>query len=264
VARRDSSSPLYEDGGRGQGVCLIIFLPSGRGLVGPAVDEWVQVERPQPRRRRGRTTWTRKETPAGWAPCREGEKTRGSRWCSGGGVGEPRSSLYRRLNGGTRWDGRGFAPVAQLIRGPSTRPETARHLPGRRVGWWTACVRSPRPAAGPDRPGRPSGRVDGPAGPGAAIAVGVDGVTGGVGGRLDQRPAQVLGAGERGGEPQQRGTVSGIGPLVTAAAHRYVPLLMTAPSRLPGGVGDELGDEPRRTAAATAGGEGLREGRVAW
>ena len=54
----------------------------------------------------------------------------------GGKVGEPRSSLYRRLNGGTMWDGRGFAPVAQLSRGPSTRPETARHLPERKVGWW--------------------------------------------------------------------------------------------------------------------------------
>jgi hypothetical protein len=33
-------------------------------------------------------------------------------------VREPRSSLYRRLDGRTMWDGRGFAPVAHLIQGP--------------------------------------------------------------------------------------------------------------------------------------------------
>src|SRR6188472_692043 len=90
---------------------------------------------PAAAQRRGRTTWTRDEAPAEWGslPRRE---TRDPRVARGGWVGEPRSSLYRRLNGGTRWDGRGFAPVAQLIRGPSTRPETPRRLPGRRVGWW--------------------------------------------------------------------------------------------------------------------------------
>jgi hypothetical protein len=54
------------------------------------------------------------------------------------GVGEePCSSLYRLLVGRTRPDGRGFAPVAHLSRGPSMRPEPcAGRLPERRACSW--------------------------------------------------------------------------------------------------------------------------------
>ena len=45
------------------------------------------------------------------------------------------SSLYRHLVGRIRLDG-GFAPVAHLNSGPSTRPEdVAWRLPERRAGW---------------------------------------------------------------------------------------------------------------------------------
>ena len=42
---------------------------------------------PAAAQRRGRTTWTREETPAGWAASREGGGDPGPGWCSGGGSG---------------------------------------------------------------------------------------------------------------------------------------------------------------------------------
>ena len=109
-------------------------------------------------------------------------------------VGEPRSSLYRLLAARTRWAGRGFAPVAQLSRGPSTRPEIRRRLPGRRVG----LVVSMCQIASANRRARSTWATLGAAlaaqpGFGAPVTLTVDRMTAGVGGRLDQRPAQILG-----------------------------------------------------------------------
>ena len=104
-----------------------------------------------------------------------------------------RAHLSIAASRGTRWDGRGFAPVAHLSWGPSTRPETVRRLPGRRACWWTACARSPPRVGGPGRPGRPWGRVGGPGGSWCAGSARRRPDAGRRGG-LDQRPAQVLGA----------------------------------------------------------------------
>src|SRR5689334_8276397 len=96
------------------------FRPSGRRLVGAGGRGVGPGGAPAAAQRRGRTTWRREETPAEWGSLpRRGDP--GPRGGARGWVGEPRSSLYRRLKGGIRWDGRGFAPVAQLIRGLSTR-----------------------------------------------------------------------------------------------------------------------------------------------
>jgi hypothetical protein len=105
---------------------------------------------------------------------------------------EQRSSLYRPLGGRIRLDGR-LAPVAHLLTGPSG---------GQGVGG--AC-RSEGLVAGehvPDRLGESAGEVDlGDLGSPlsadaclrALVAVAVDGMGAGVGGGLDQRPAQVAG-----------------------------------------------------------------------
>src|SRR5687767_12886015 len=106
--------------------------------------------------------------------------------------GEPRSSLYRLLVGGPGRMG-----------GASLRWRTS--VEGRLCGQrFCGACRSEGLGGGehvPDRLGEPAGQVD-PGDPGAALAaqpglgplvtLGVGGMAGGVGGRLDQRPAQVL------------------------------------------------------------------------
>ena len=96
--------------------------------------------------------------------------------------------------GRTRWDGRGFAPVAHLIQGP---------LRGQRLGGACRSEGSVGRQHVPDRLGEAAGQVDlgdlGAAlatqpGLGAPVALGVDGVAGGMYGGFDQCPAQVLGS----------------------------------------------------------------------
>ena len=108
--------------------------------------------------------------------------------------GEPGSSLYRLLAGRIRSDGRGFAPVAHLRDGPSMRPERCVVAPAGAKG---LLVVSMCQMASVSLRAMSTRATDGPAlaaqpGLGALVAGGVDRVAGGVDGRLDQRPAQVL------------------------------------------------------------------------
>ena len=81
-----------------------------------AGDERVQVERPQPRSGEDDDLDARGTGGTMEAPGNRGGGS-GPGVVAGLGVWEPRSSLYRRLEGRTRWDGRGFAPVAHLSSG---------------------------------------------------------------------------------------------------------------------------------------------------
>jgi hypothetical protein len=110
-----------------------------------------------------------------------------------GRVGEePRSSLYRLLMGGPDRIGGASLRWRNSMRG---------RLRGQR---FCGACRSEGLIGGehvPDRLGQPAGQVDpgdlrpallAQAGPGPLVALGVDRMAGGVRGRLDQRPAQVL------------------------------------------------------------------------
>src|SRR3954471_12032018 len=117
-------------------VFRVIDSPSRQGLIAVG-EEWVQVERPQPRsgedERPGRVTRRRQRGRAAEEE-RDGSAPRAGPVRGGG---EPGSSLYRLLGGRTWSDGRGFAPVAHLSRGPSMRPEPcAGRLPERRACAW--------------------------------------------------------------------------------------------------------------------------------
>src|SRR4026208_1343485 len=104
---------------------------------------------------------------------------------------EQGSSLYRLLAGA---QGRlEFAPVAQLLKGPSG---------GQGVGGAFGSEGLFTAEHLPDRLGESAGEVDlgdlgaallADAGLGLLVAVAVDGVRAGVGGALDERPAQILG-----------------------------------------------------------------------
>ena len=84
----------------------VLLSPLGGGVGAPAADEWVQVERPQPRsgedERPGRA---RRRRHNGQAAGREGPCQRVIAGAGqvvvvrGSWVEEPRSSLYRRLKG---------------------------------------------------------------------------------------------------------------------------------------------------------------------
>src|SRR6476659_9044848 len=108
------------------------------------------------------------------------------------GVREPRSSLYRRLDGADPVGWEGLRSVAHLIQGP---------LRGQRLAGACRSEGSVGREHVPDRLREAAGQVDlgdlgaaltAQAGLGAPVALGIDRMPGGMHSGLDQRPAQIL------------------------------------------------------------------------
>jgi hypothetical protein len=110
---------LYEAGGRGQDANFAVSWVAARrmgallsGMSGPGGAPAAAQRRG---RRPGRARNRRHDESAG-----EPERARVSGGGRASGRGAALISLSPPQGARTRWDGRGFAPVAQLIRGPST------------------------------------------------------------------------------------------------------------------------------------------------
>src|SRR3954453_280224 len=160
----------------------------------PAVSDAGPGGAPAAAQRRGRTTWTCEGPAAGCPAAEEGMATgRFAAAGSGRAAGELGSSLYRLLAGGSgrvggaslRWRISGTGRLRGQSGGcGACRSEGlvgSEHVPdglGELAGDVHAGDRGSALAAQP--------------GLGALVAVPIDGVAGGVGGCLDQRPAQVL------------------------------------------------------------------------
>jgi len=107
--------------------CLSMKTGAGaRALIARSSSFWTRAREAGGRRvgpggapaaaqRRGRTTWTREETPAGWAACREGGTERGPGWRPGGRSGS-RAHLSIAASRGDQvgWEGLRSGGASQL------------------------------------------------------------------------------------------------------------------------------------------------------
>ena len=111
--RGRQQNALYEDGGRGKGESVVSAVGWSASCAALPVDEQVQVERPQPRSGEDVDLDARGTGGTMGTPLNQ----KGLAWRFGGGRAGCEGAALISLSPPrrrTRWDGRGFAPVAHL------------------------------------------------------------------------------------------------------------------------------------------------------